>query len=276
MDEKTILITGCSSGIGLDAARTMAARGWRVFAACRQECDAARMSEIGATGVKLDYEETESVAGAVDAVLSATHGRLDALFNNGAFALPAPVEDISRAGMSATMNANFLGWHDLTVRLLPAMRAQGHGRIVNCSSVLGFVTTPYRGAYSASKYAVEAWSDALRMEMADLNIHVSLIQPGSIETEFRRNAMKRFEQWIDWENSPRVDQYHDELLEVLRKGSASNPFRKPPAAVTKKLIHAVESRKPKARYMVTTPTYGVNLLRRLLPTSALDKVLTRG
>ncbi|NNL17871.1 MAG: SDR family NAD(P)-dependent oxidoreductase [Boseongicola sp.] len=273
---KSILITGAASGIGFDAASTLQAKGWRVFAACRQKTDAERLRVNGLPdAVHLDYEDAASIAMCVSHVLNETNGTLDALFNNGAYAIPAPLEDLSRAAISANHNANFLGWHDLTVQILPAMRAQGHGRIVNCSSVLGFVTTPYRGAYAASKYAVEAWSDALRMEMVDAGIHVSLIEPGPIITNFRANAIKRFDAWVDWENSPRVEEYNSHLLEKLRKGSNNSIFAKPPSAVTDKLIHAIESPRPKARYYVTLPTYGSDLLRRFLPTFLLDQVMKR-
>jgi len=226
--------------------------------------------------IHLDYEDPDSITAAVNHVLTSTGGSLDALFNNGAYAIPGPIEDLSRAAMTASLNANFLGWHDLTVQLLPAMRAQGHGRIVNCSSVLGLVATPYRGAYCASKFAVEAWSDALRMEMVDSGIFVSLIEPGPIVTEFRANAVKRFEQWVDWENSLRVEEYRTGLLDRVYKGSGNSPFSKPASAVTAKLIHAIESPRPKARYFVTVPTYGADVLRRLLPTSLLDQVMKRG
>ena len=154
--ERSILITGAASGIGRDAAETLALRGWRVFAACRKQKDAEQLSENGLNGIYLDYENPESIAAAVKQVLGATGGKLDALFNNGAYAIPAPIEDLSREAMSAIFNANLLGWHDMTVQILPAMRAQGHGRIVNCSSILGLVSTPYRGAYSATKFALEA------------------------------------------------------------------------------------------------------------------------
>ena len=276
MRQRSILITGCSSGIGRDAAATMATRGWRVFAGCRKPSDAEAGAGDGLTGIELDYERPETIAAAVETVLAATGGTLDALFNNGAYAIPAPIEDMSREAMTAIFHANFLGWHDLTVRVLPAMRAQGHGRIVNCSSVLGLVTTPYRGAYSATKYAVEAWSDALRMEMAPEGIHVSLIEPGPIATEFRKNAVLQFERWIDWEASPRADQYRSELLKTLYKGSGQSRFRLPPSAVTAKLIHAVENPRPQPRYFVTKPVYAVNLMRRVLPTRWLDAVLRRG
>jgi NAD(P)-dependent dehydrogenase (short-subunit alcohol dehydrogenase family) len=273
---KSILITGASSGIGFDAASTLQSRGWRVFAACRQKADADRLKANSLPdAVHLDYEDPASITACVNHVLTETGGTLDALFNNGAYAIPGPLEDLSRAALSANLNANFLGWHDLTVQILPAMRDQGHGRIVNCSSVMGFVSTPYRGAYAASKYAVEAWSDALRMEMADLGIHVALIEPGPIQTDFRKNAVKRFEQWIDWENSPRVEDYRSHLLDKLQKGSNKSIFAKSPAAVTEKLIHAIESPRPKARYFVTIPTYATDLLRRILPTSLLDRVMRR-
>ena len=274
---KSILITGASSGIGLDAAHKLTAKGWRVFASCRQQKDVDHLRVNGLPdAVHLDYEDSASISAAVNHVLDVNDGTLDAVFNNGAYAIPGPLEDLSRDAMTAIFNANFLGWHDLTVQLIPAMRAQGHGRIVNCSSILGLVTTPYRGAYGATKFAVEAWSDALRMEMDGTGVHVSLIEPGPIETEFRTNAIRQFERWVDWENSLRADEYRSGLLDRLYAGSTRNPFQLPASAVTAKLIHAIESPRPKARYFVTMPTYGVNILRRFLPTSLLEHVLKRG
>ncbi len=276
MTERSILITGSSTGIGHDAAHRLAKRGWRVFAACRASDDVARLTGEGLEAVQLDYEDPDSVSDAVETVLSATDGTLTALFNNGAYAIPGPIEDLSRDAMDAQFQANFLGWHDLTVRLIPAMRAQGGGRIVNCSSVLGLVSAPYRGSYSATKFAVEAWSDALRMEMRDTGIRVSLIEPGPIATDFRKNAIKEFDRWVDWENSARVDEYRDTLLDKLKKGSDGSRFELPASSVTLKLIHAVENPRPKARYYVTTPTYMADVLRRVLPTSLLDRIVERG
>lgn len=275
-NSKSILVTGCSSGIGRDAALTLAGRGWQVFAACRKAEDADRIAREGVTGVTLDYEDAGSVAAAVESVLAQTGGRLDALFNNGAYAIPGPVEDLSRDAMEAIFNANFLGWHDLTVRVIPAMRANGGGRIVNCSSVLGLVSPPFRGAYNATKFAVEAWSDALRMEMGKANILVSLIEPGPIDTAFRRNAIREFERWVDWEGSARAGEYRERLLKRLYTGSGGTRFELPPSAVTAKLVHALESPRPRARYFVTTPTHVMNVLRRVLPTGLLDRVLIRG
>jgi NAD(P)-dependent dehydrogenase (short-subunit alcohol dehydrogenase family) len=275
--EKSILITGCSSGIGLDAARQLRARGWRVFAACRQEKDCLRLREEGFDSPRLDYEDADSIRAAVAEVLEATGGTLDALFNNGAYAIPGAVEDLPREALSAIFEANVVGWHDLTLQVIPAMRAQGHGRIVNCSSVLGMVPMKWRGADIASKFAREGLTDTLRLEMRDTDIHIALIEPGPITSEFRRNAVVQFEKWIDWENSPRANQYRASLLKRLYSASdAPDRFELGPEAVTQKLIHAIEADRPHPRYFVTTPTYIMNVLRRVLPTRVLDWVLAKG
>lgn len=271
---RSILITGASTGIGRDAAETFCARGWRVFAACRKPEDVTATPE-GTTGVHLDYEDPASIERAVAQVLQSTDGTLDVLFNNGAYGIPGPLEDLSRDAMTAIFNANFLGWHDLTVRLIPAMRKQGHGRIVNCSSVLGLVSPPFRGAYNATKFAVEAWSDALRLELEGAGIKVVLIEPGPIRTPFRENAVKQFETWVDWENSARVEEYRDRLLKRLYDGSGGSRFKLEPAAVTARVFDAATLHRPRPRYFVTTPTYLMDIARRLLPTRALDAVLRR-
>jgi len=275
MSGKSILITGCSSGIGYDAAHALRARGWQVFAACRKAQDCARLREEGFESPLIDYEDEATIAGGLDDVLRATDGRLDALFNNGAYAIPGPVEDVPTAALRAIFEANLIGWHDLTRRVIPVMRAQGGGRIVQCSSVLGLVAMKWRGAYVATKFALEGLSDALRLEMADTGIRVSVIDPGPIDTPFRQNAVRQFEKWIDWEESARADQYRASLLDQLYKGGATGR-QWPASAVTAKLIHALESPRPRARYYVTAPTQAMNVLRRLLPARALDWVLSKG
>jgi NAD(P)-dependent dehydrogenase (short-subunit alcohol dehydrogenase family) len=224
----------------------------------------------------LDYSDEASIVTAVAECLSRTGGTLDALFNNGAYAIPGPVEDVSRDALRAIFETNLFGYHDLTRQVIPVMRAQGHGRIVNCSSVLGLVAFRWRGAYTATKFALEGLSDTLRLEMRGTGIDVILIEPGPIATDFRKNAVKQFEKWIDWESSARVDQYRASLLDQLYKGSEASTFELQPEAVTAKLIHALESPRPRPRYFVTTPTYIANVLRRLLPTRALDQVVSRG
>ena len=270
---RSILITGCSSGIGYDAAQGMRARGWRVFATCRQEADCERLRGEGFESVRLDYTDEDSIAAAADWVLGQTGGTLDALFNNGAFAVPGAVEDLPRGALREIFEANLFGWHDLTRRLIPAMRAQGHGRIVQCSSVLGLVGAAWRGAYVATKFGLEGLSDVLRMELHGTGIDVVLIEPGPIGTKFRQNAIPHFEKWIDWENSARRAEY-EALRDRLYKKTGPDAFELPPSAVTEKLIHAVEGKRPRARYYVTTPTYFAGFLRRILPTRAMDWVIT--
>ncbi|MHA7877233.1 SDR family NAD(P)-dependent oxidoreductase [Roseivivax sp.] len=273
---RSLLITGASSGIGLDAARRLAAEGWQVFAACRKPEDCAAREAEGLAAPRIDYEDPATFAPALKEVLAATGGTLDAVFHNGAYAIPAPLEDVPQAGMEAIFQANFLGWHGLTREILPVMRAQGHGRIVLNSSVLGLVGVKWRGAYCATKFALEGWADVLRLEMAPENIHVSLIEPGPIRSRFRENAIREFERWVDWRASPRAGQYRESLLDQLYKGSGGNRFELGPEAVTEKLRAALTQSRPKPRYYVTTPTHAMGALRRFLPTRALDRVLDKG
>ena len=274
--QKSILITGCSSGIGYDAAHGLAARGWRVFATCRKQDDCVRLRAEGVESFVLDYANEASVSAALAQVLEATGGTLDALFNNGAFALPGAAEDLPRAGLREVFETNVFGWHDLTRQVIPVMRAQGAGRIVNCSSVLGLVCAPWRSAYNASKFAVEGLSDTLRLEMRGTGIEIVLIEPGPVTSKIRQNATIAFEKWIDWENSARADAYRTTLLKRLYDKPGKDRFELPASAVTQKLVHALESRRPQARYFVTTPTYIMAALKRFLPTRALDSILAKG
>lgn len=273
---RSVLITGCSSGIGLDAARTLTARGWRVFATCRREADCAARRAEGLESFRLDYEDEASIDAAAHEALARGAGRLDALFNNGAYAIPGFVEDLPTAALRQIFEANLFGWHHLTRRVLPVMRAQGSGRIVQCSSVLGFVAGRYRGAYCATKFALEGLSDALRLEMRGLPIHVSIIEPGPIDTRFTANAITQYDRWID----PAASPWRAELAQIerryRRRQGSGGRFRLPPAAVTDRLIHALESPRPRARYHVTTPTRIAALARRFWPQPALDWLMARG
>ena len=276
MTTRSILITGCSSGIGLDAARGLRLRGWRVFATCRQEADCDRLRAEGLESFRLDYADEASIAAAVAEVVARTGGRLDALYNNGAFACPGAVEDLPRGALREIFETNLFGYHDLTRRVIPLMRAQGHGRIVNCSSVLGLVGLTWRGAYVATKFAMEGLTDVLRVEMKGSGIEVILIEPGPIATKIRENAIPHFEQWIDWEQSARREQYVSLRGRLYDKKTKKDTFELGPEAVTAKLIRALEDRRPKPRYYVTTPTYAMGFLRRVLPTRALDWLIARG
>ena len=275
MTARSILITGCSSGIGFDAAQGLAARGWRVFATCRQEADAARLRGMGLESFVLDYADSASIAAAVAEVKSRTGGRLDALYNNGAIACPGAVEDLPTAALRANFEVNLFGYHDLILQVIPMMRAQGAGRIINCSSVLGLVPMKWRGAYVATKYAVEGLTDVLRLEMAGTGIRVILIEPGPITSNIRKNSIPHFEKWIDWKASARAAEY-DGLRARLYEKRGPDRFELPASAVTAKLIHALESPNPHARYFVTKATYLMNIARRVLPTAALDWMIRRG
>jgi len=276
MTQRSLLITGCSSGIGLDAARTMTQRGWRVFATCRQEQDCERLRAEGLESFTLDYASSESVMAGAEKVRELTDGKLDALFNNGAFAIPGLVEDLSRDALRHLFETNFFGQFELINALLPAMCQCGTGRIVNCSSVLGFAAMPFRGAYNASKFAMEGLTDTLRRELDDSPVHIILIEPGPIHTRIRENSITQFERWIDWENSNQRSRYENELRPRLYKPDAKKDrFELPASAVTEKLIHALEHPRPRPRYYVTTPTHIAGILNRILSTRMLDKVLLR-
>ena len=275
MQQRTILITGCSSGIGYAAAHALRERGWRVFASCRQTRDCERLAAEGFDAPQLDYTDASSIATAVDHVLEQTGGTLDALYNNGAHATPGAVEDLPTDALREIFESNFFGWHELTRKIIPVMRAQGHGRIIQCSSVLGLVTMPWRGAYNSTKFALEGLTDTLRIELRDTPIHVTLIEPGPITSNIRANSIPHFERWIDWKSSARKAQYESALLDRLYTARGPDRFELPPQAVVDKLVHALEADRPRPRYYVTTPTRISGILKRILPTRALDWVLSR-
>ncbi|MGX2040532.1 SDR family oxidoreductase [Methylocaldum sp. MU1018] len=271
---KTILITGCSSGIGLCVARGLHQRGYRVFATARKEHDVETLRAEGFEAFRLDLADSRSIESAVDWVLQSTGGRLFALFNNGAYGQPGAVEDLSRETLREQFETNLFGTHELTASVLPAMRKQSCGRIIQNSSVLGFAAMAYRGAYNASKYALEGLSDTLRLELAGTGIFVSLIEPGPILSRFRDNALAMYRKNIDGERSVHREKYRAMASRLVKEGPAV-PFTLGPEAVLEAVIHALESKRPKPRYYVTFPTYLFGFLKRILPDRALDWVLRR-
>ncbi|MBB3143112.1 SDR family oxidoreductase [Halomonas organivorans] len=271
---RSLLITGCSSGIGHAAAHAMAKRGWRIFATARTTEDVARLEEEGLEALRLDLADSASIKDAVAEVRDRTGGELTALFNNGAYGQPGAVEDLSRDVLREQLETNLLGTHELTTRVLPMMRAQGHGRIVHNSSVLGFAALPYRGAYVCSKFALEGLTDTLRQELKGSGIHVSLIQPGPIASRFRHNAHAAFKASIDAVHSAHADTYV-KVEARLSSEDGKGAFTLGPEAVVDKLIHALENRRPKPRYAVTVPTHLFAALKRVLSTRGMDRVLLR-
>lgn len=271
---RAVLVTGCSSGIGYCVAHGLKKRGYTVFATARRAQDVARLQAEGLNSLLLDLNDSQSIYQAVQIVLEHTQGQLYGLFNNAAYGQPGAVEDLSRAALRAQFETNVLGTHELTCHLLPVMRRQGEGRIIQNSSVLGFVALPYRGAYNASKFALEGLTDTLRLELEGSQIYVVLIEPGPIHSQFRANSYILFKRYIDAENSVHRAAY-DKVAERLLKAGAPVPFTLPPEAVLKRVIHALEARRPKPRYYVTFPTYLFATLKHLLPHRLMDSVLRR-
>jgi len=274
MTNKTILITGCSSGIGLCVAKGLHQRGWRVFATARRDEDLARLQELGITAIYLELTDPNSIQQAVTTILEQTDGQLDALFNNAAYGQPGAVEDLSREALKAQFETNLFGTHELTRLILPVMRRQGYGRIISNSSVLGFVALPFRGAYNASKFALEGLTDTLRLELRGSGIHLSLIEPGPISSSFRDNAHAMFKRYIDVEHSVHHDSYLGMERRLQKPGPAA-PFTLPPEAVLKKVIHALEHPRPRIRYYVTVPTWLFATIRHFLSYRAMDRLLGR-
>lgn len=253
--QKSVFITGASSGIGFCAAQTLRKRGYHVIVACRKEADVLHLKGLGFDTVVLDLDDSHSIDSAADEVLTLCQGCLFGLFNNAGFGVYGALTSINRQQLESQFSTNFFGIHQLTLRLLPAMLAHHEGRIVQTSSVMGIISTPGRGAYAASKYALEAWSDALRLELKGTGVHVSLIEPGPIHTNFTSNVAQT------QQDNP-----------VKNPGIAQR-FTLTPEHVVAKLVHALESPRPRIRYSVTLLTVIVRILKRLLPDCLMDKIL---
>lgn len=269
---KTVLITGCSSGIGRDAALTLRARGWRVIPTARRPGDVAALEAAGFEALLLDYEDETSIEEAAAVVFAQP---VDAVVQNGAYAIPGFIEDLPTDAMRTIFEANFLGWHALTRHALRHMRAQGRGRIVYVSSVLGFSAARWRGAYCATKFALEGYVDALRLELRDSPVRAILVEPGPIETKFNDNALAQFKRWIDVAQSARAEDYKGLEKRYALAGDDGRPFMLKPAAVSKRIVHALESPGPCDRYFVTAPTWAAEALRRFAPRAFMDWVMAR-
>lgn len=269
---KSILITGCSTGIGYYAAQQLRTRGYQVIASCRQLHDVERLRSEGFLSVHLDLNDSSSIHAAVQETLTLTGGNLFALFNNGAYGQPGAIEDLSRDSLRRQFETNVFGWVELTNLLLPVMLKQGNGRIIQNSSVLGIAAMPLRGAYNASKYAIEGITDTLRLELMGSGVHISLIEPGPIRSQFRHNALKALNDNINMEQS-RHHQTYQKAIERLAKQETTTPFTLGPEAVYKRLLHALESPRPQVRYYVTFPTYLVGFMKRVLPSRWLDRLV---
>jgi NAD(P)-dependent dehydrogenase (short-subunit alcohol dehydrogenase family) len=272
LPQRSILVTGCSSGIGAYCARALKHDGWRVFATARKPRDLDTLEREGFETFYLDYTEPPSVERVAAAVLDATGGRLGALFNNGGYAQAGAVEDMPMEALRAQFEANFFGWHDLTRRIVPAMRAQRAGRVVLNSSIYGLVPGRFRGAYVASKFAVEGLMTSMALELAGSGVHVSVIEPGPVTSRIAANALPWFERYIDTQHSAHAEAYRGQLRRLSHGGTASR-LKLGPEAVYKALRHALESERPRPHYPVTVPAKAGALMRRFLPARLLYRVL---
>jgi NAD(P)-dependent dehydrogenase (short-subunit alcohol dehydrogenase family) len=272
--QKTILITGASTGIGYEAAQALRIADYRVIASCRKITDVARLTAEGFECLQLDLSDSGSIQIAFKELMALTGGEIYALFNNGAYGQPGAIEDLPIDALRKQFDTNFFGWCELTRLILPVMIKQGYGRIIQNSSILGISAMPLRGAYNASKYAIEGISDTLRLELVGTGVFVSLIEPGPIRSEFRKNALTALLENIDTEQSRHRDIYA-KAINRLSKAETNTPFTLEPAAVIKRLKHALESPRPQARYYVTFPTYLVGVMKRILPNHLLDKLLLK-
>lgn len=271
MNPQNILITGCSTGIGFDAAFALKKRGHQVIASCRKSEDVQRLKDLGLEAIQLDVNDSQSIKQAMIQVLELTAGRLDVLINNAGYGQAGALEDISREVILQQFQTNVFGLLELTNQVIPLMRQQGYGRIINISSILGIISLPMRGAYNASKYAVEGLSDTLRLELKPSGIDVITIEPGPIESRFRDNCVDESLKRIDSSNSHFKRQY-EVMLTSYKTAKSNSAFTKSTEAVISKLVHAIESSRPKAKYPVTFPAHLFIFLKRILPTRLLDRV----
>ncbi|RCW26037.1 short-subunit dehydrogenase [Ciceribacter lividus] len=271
-DRPCIIVTGCSSGIGAYCAGALRNDGWRVFATVRKPADLVPLEKAGIEALLMDYTDGPSITALVQEVERRTGGRIDALFNNGAYGQPGAVEDLPTEALRRQFETNVFGWHELTRQIVPLMRRQGHGRIVQCSSILGILPYRFRGAYTASKYAIEGLSLTLRMELEGSGIHVSLIEPGPIESRFTANALTHIRKNIDLEGSVHAEEYKRQLARLDGTGPV-NRHKLGPEAVYVALKHALTAGRPRPHYLVTTPARQGALLKRLLPADLFYKLM---
>lgn len=275
MSVKNILITGCSSGIGLCAALMLKERGYRVFAGARKREDVENLNKQGLEGIYLDLNDSVSLQRGLDTILMKTGGTLDALFNNAGFLQAGAIEDLSRDMIRAQFETNVFGPIELTKLVLPIMRKQGHGRIVQNSSILGVITLPFYGAYNASKFALEGFSRTLRQELSGTDIHVSIINPGPITSKLRQHALEKYQQSIAQQPVAYADVYKKMEKSYFNPSEKDRKVMQDPKVVVDKLIHALESKHPKTHYYIGITSHLIEFLQRIFPDRWIDKILIR-
>ncbi len=269
--KKTILITGCSSGIGYDTAHYLHNNGYKVYATARDAKDVERLRKEGLEAHLLDVTSADAITKVLNIITA--DAELYAVFNNAGYGQPGAVEDISTDVLREQFEINFFGLHELTRQATKIMRRQGYGRIIQHSSVLGLISLRFRGAYNASKYAIEGLCDTLRLELMETDIYVCTINTGPVRSDFRKNAIKMFKKNVASEGSVFEREYKEELLSVKEKDN--DPFTKDSDIVIKNILHALEAKNPQPRYYNTQATHLLGGLKRVLSTSVLDRILRK-
>lgn len=273
--EKSILITGCSSGIGQAAAFGLQKKGYRVFATARNLEDVENLKNQGLECIQLDVNHSTSMQHAVETILNKTGGTLYAVFNNSGFAQAGAIEDLTRDMIRQQFETNVFGAMELTNLILPIMRKQKYGRIIQNTSILGLVAMPYRGAYVASKFALEGFSNTLRQELRGSNIFVSTLVPGPIQTSLRENAHVMYQKFLRDKNSLHKNVYAQMEENFFVPKEKDRKFTLRADAVVPYLVDALENKKPSAHYYVGQPAHWFAWARRLLPDEILDWVMCR-
>jgi short-subunit dehydrogenase len=271
---QNILITGCSSGIGLQTAITLKQNNYKVYASARKDEDIQKLKELGFETFKIDVTLKDDITNALNSILEKDK-KLDAVFNNAGYGQPGAVEDISVETLKEQFETNLFGLHEVTLQTMKIFRKQGYGKIIQHSSVLGIISLKFRGAYNASKYAIEGLSDTLRQEVLGSKITISTINTGPVTSKFRENALKKFNKNIDIENSFFTNTYKKELKARLETTEDKAPFNLPASSVANVVLKIMQTKKPKPRYYVTKATYILGFLKRVLSTSLMDKLLNK-
>ena len=271
---QNILITGCSTGIGLETAKVLRQNGIKVYASARKEKDVLRLQDMGFETFLLDVRNKKDIKRVLDKILE-NDKKLNAVFNNAGFGQPGAIEDIKTEVLKEQFETNVFGLHEVTKQSMKIFRKQGFGKIIQHSSVLGLISLKYRGAYNASKYAIEGLADTLRQETMDSNIFISLVNTGPVTSNFRENALKKFKKNINIKKSFFKNTYENELKQRLENDKDDTPFTLPASSVAKVVLKIMNSQKPKPRYYVTTATHILGFAKRVLSTSLLDKLLNR-
>ena len=266
-----IVITGCSTGIGLETAKYLKIQGLNVYPTAREQKDVDMLLDLGfKNAMKLDVRDSSEISSVIQRVVE-NDNKIDIWFNNAGYGQVGAIEDLPTDILKEQFDTNVFGLHECTRQIIPIMRKQGYGKIIQHSSVLGLISLFGRGAYNASKYAIEGLTDTLRLELHNTDIHVSLLNTGPVTSNFRNTAMRKLKENIDIKNSIFKEQYQKNLS----ADKSTVPFNEEADSVAKVVHQIILSKKPKPRYYITKATYILGYLKRILSTSLLDRVLLK-